>query len=65
MLIVLQSNGQMTYHNKGQPTTTYSLTVLIMCFMDDTVYIDSSRETLQDSINLRKEFFDIHNKGKR
>ena len=31
-----------------------------MCFMDDTVYVDLSWERLQNSINLGKEFFDIH-----
>src|SRR5438034_10287017 len=40
--------------------TSHSAQIPIMAYMDDTIFIDSSKKRIQSSIDLATEFYDIN-----
>src|SRR5438034_5302679 len=40
--------------------TYYQVQIPVMAYMDDTIFIDSSKKRIQSTINLATEFYDLN-----
>src|SRR3954470_5870485 len=46
--------------SKPQTWLNHSESVSVLVYMDDTCFIDSSQQRIQDTINLANEFYELH-----